>query len=37
MPVYEYPTDKGDLIITYQVELPKSLTKEQRDSKYLLI
>ena len=24
--VYEYPSDKGDLIITYKVELPKTLT-----------
>lgn len=28
MPVYEYPTDKGDLFITYQVEFPKTLTPE---------
>jgi DnaJ-class molecular chaperone len=26
MPVYEMSSDKGDLIITYQVELPKTLT-----------
>ena len=28
MPVYEYPSDRGDLVITYQVELPKELTPE---------
>jgi len=26
MPVYEASSDKGDLIITYQVELPKKLS-----------
>jgi DnaJ-class molecular chaperone len=31
MPVYERASEKGDLIITYQVELPKTLTAEQKD------
>ncbi|CDW83960.1 domain containing protein [Stylonychia lemnae] len=35
MPVYEYPTDKGDLIVTYQVEMPQTLSREQRDSKFI--
>lgn len=26
MPVYDYPADKGDLIVTYQVEMPTKLT-----------
>ena len=26
MPVYEVPSEKGDLIITYEVELPKVLS-----------
>ena len=34
MPVYEASSQKGDLIVTYQVELPKKLTQEQKDSKY---
>ena len=33
MPVYEAASDKGDLIVTYQVELPQTLTHEQRESK----
>lgn len=37
MPVYEYPTDKGDLIITYQVDLPEKLSQEQKESKYITI
>lgn len=36
MPVYEFPSDRGDLIVTYTVELPKSLTYEQQESKYQL-
>lgn len=35
MPVYDYPADKGDLIVTYQVEMPKTLTQEQKESKIL--
>jgi len=26
MPIYEFPSDNGDLLVTYEVELPKSLT-----------
>lgn len=33
MPVYEMSSDHGDLIITYQVELPQKLTQEQKDRK----
>lgn len=33
MSVYEYPSDRGDLIITYQVVMPDKLTQEQKDSK----
>jgi DnaJ-related protein SCJ1 len=28
MPMYERASDKGDLIVTYDVELPKTLTAE---------
>ncbi len=28
MPIYDYPTDNGDLFVTYQVEFPKVLTDE---------
>jgi DnaJ-class molecular chaperone len=28
MPIYERASDKGDLIVTYEVELPKKLTDE---------
>jgi len=31
MPIYDYPSDRGDLIITYQVEFPKELTPEQKE------
>lgn len=33
MPVYNSPSDRGDLIITYQVELPQKLSQEQREGK----
>jgi DnaJ-class molecular chaperone len=33
MPVYEQSSEKGDLIVTYQVELPQKLSQEQRESK----
>jgi DnaJ-class molecular chaperone len=26
MPIYDYPSDKGDLFVTYEVEFPKELT-----------
>ena len=35
MPIYDYPTDHGDLFVTYQVELPKALTEEQKKSKLM--
>ena len=28
MPVYEYPSDYGDLVITYKVKFPDTLTNE---------
>jgi DnaJ-related protein SCJ1 len=28
MPIYDYPTDNGDLFVTYQVEFPKTLTSD---------
>jgi DnaJ-class molecular chaperone len=31
MPVYERASDKGDLFITYEVELPKKLTEQQKE------
>jgi DnaJ-class molecular chaperone len=31
MPVYEYPSDFGDLIVTYEVEFPKKLEEEQKE------
>ncbi len=31
MPIYEYPSDYGDLIVTYEVEFPKVLDNEQRE------
>ncbi len=31
MPVYEYPSDYGDLIVTYEVEFPKVLDTEQKE------
>ena len=31
MPIYERASDKGDLIVTYEVELPKKLTDEQKE------
>lgn len=34
MPIYEYPSDKGDLFVTYQVEMPKELTPEQKECKH---
>ena len=37
MSVYEYPSDKGDLIVTYQVVMPEKLTQEQKESKTYLI
>ena len=37
MPLYDYPSDKGDLLITYQVEFPKTLTAEQKTSKLIII
>lgn len=28
MPIYDYQSDYGDLMVTYDVEFPKVLTKE---------
>ena len=32
MPVHNFPSQKGDLYITITVEMPKTITKEQRDA-----
>ena len=34
MPIYEFPSDKGDLIVAFEVEFPKTLTEEQKSSKF---
>ena len=31
MPIYEYPSDFGDLLVTFEVELPKVLSDEQKE------
>lgn len=31
MPLYDYPSDYGDLIVTYNVKLPEKLTDEQKE------
>ena len=31
MPIYERASDRGDLIVTYEVELPKKLTDDQKE------
>lgn len=35
MPIYDYPTDNGDLLVTYDVDFPKVLTQEQKKCKYI--
>ena len=32
MPIYEVSSEKGDLVVTYQVEMPAKLSQDQRDS-----
>ena len=31
MPLYDYPSEYGELIVTYTVEFPKELSQEQKD------
>ncbi len=35
MPIYENASEKGDLIVTYEVSLPQKLTQEQKDCKLI--
>lgn len=37
MPIYESASERGDLIVTYQVVMPEKLTQDQRESKCLLL
>jgi len=31
MPVHKFPSQKGDLILTFKVNLPKTLNQEEKD------
>lgn len=31
MPHYQFSSEHGDLFVTYEVDFPKELTKEQRE------
>ena len=33
MPIYDYPSDHGDLLVTYTVEMPQTLTTRQQECK----
>jgi DnaJ-class molecular chaperone len=32
MPVHEYPADKGNLVVTFVVDMPKELTNKQQQA-----
>lgn len=34
MPLFDFPSDSGDLIVTYDVVFPKTLNQEQQECKY---